>query len=157
MIRNCPGRYTLKHRKSAPARIGEALATTLDTRALLVAALGEHDAARIAVHRVQSERCADMVQVAVFRDTGGSGGVITYCKRSTSASDSNSNDSTGGDASSNKINIAHEPSEPREQTAPDAALVYVHTLNTASGLQRKLAGLRVDYVLAMDEHAPAHV
>ncbi|GAB9468383.1 hypothetical protein Gpo141_00005700 [Globisporangium polare] len=124
MIRNCPGRYVLKQRKSAPVRVQLAssdsdssnssrLATDVDTRAFLTAALGEEHAAAIAVYQLQSERCADAVQVAIFHD---SGGVITYCKR---------------DASE------------------DGAVVYVHTLNTSSGLQRKLQGLRLDHVLQL--------
>lgn len=122
MIRNCPGRYVLKQRKSAPVRVFTSssdssgrLATEVDLRAFLTAALGEEHTATIAVHQLQSERCADAVQVTVFHDSGG--GVITYCKRDAS-----------GDSD---------------------ALVYVHTLNTASGLQRKLEGLRLDHVLQL--------
>lgn len=120
MIRNCPGRYVLKQRKSAPVRVftsssdSSRLATEVDLRSFLTAALGEEHAAAVAVHQLQSERCVDAVQVAVFHD---SGGVITYCKRDTS-----------GDSD---------------------ALVYVHTLNTASGLQRKLEGLHLDHVLQL--------
>lgn len=122
MIHNCPGRYVLKHRKSsAPVRVfssnSSRLATEVDLRAFLAAVLGEQHVTAIAVHQLQSERCVDAVQVAVFKDMGG---VITYCKQGATTS-----------------------------TSEHGAVVFVHTLNTASGLQRKLEGLRLDHVLRL--------
>ncbi|TMW63649.1 hypothetical protein Poli38472_002590 [Pythium oligandrum] len=112
MIKNCPGRYIIKHKRSNPVLIDGQSVTSLDTQAFLSAVFNED--VTFTVHDLQSERCQDRVQVVVFRDTGG---VITYCKAS-----------QGQDG---------EP-----QT------LYVHTLNTASGLKRKLEGLRLDHVLA---------
>lgn len=63
---------------------------------------------------LRSAKCSDVVQVAVFAD---SGGVISYCKQQT-------------------------PSE-----ASETGMLYVHTLNTASGLARKLTGLGLHQVL----------
>ncbi|KAF1332504.1 hypothetical protein FI667_g3469, partial [Globisporangium splendens] len=114
MIRNCPGRYILKHRKSSPLLLDGVHVTQVPTDAFVAAALGV-DREAIHVHHLQSERCADAVCVVVFDGPGGNGGgVITYCKR--------------------------------EQDG-DEDVVYVHTLNTASGLQRKLEGLRIAHVL----------
>lgn len=110
MIRNCPGRYILKHRKSCPLQIHGVHVAHVDTDAFLAAALSVGREA-IRVHYLQSERCADNVQVVVFEDAGG---VITYCKQKENEGD---------------------------------GVVYVHTLNTASGLKRKLQGLRIDHVL----------
>ncbi|TYZ67516.1 hypothetical protein PybrP1_004642 [[Pythium] brassicae (nom. inval.)] len=117
MIRGCPGRYVLRGRRSRPARVAGALATQLDTRALLAAALGEEAAARVCVQRLRSARCADVVAVGVLADGGG---VLTYCKR----------EGNGGDTEADASDVVH-----------------VHTLNTASGLRRKLEGLDIDYVL----------
>lgn len=63
---------------------------------------------------LRSAKCSDIVQVAVFAD---SGGVITYCKQ-------------------------QAPSESSQD-----GILYVHTLNTASGLSRKLTGLGLHHVL----------
>jgi hypothetical protein len=114
MIKGCPGRYIIKHKRTNPVLVGGTPVTALGAKAFLTAALGHTQG--MVVHDLVSERCVDGVQVVVFAD---SGGVITYCKQEESVSD--------GDVSS--------------------ATVYVHTLNTASGLQRKLEGLRLDHVL----------
>lgn len=119
MIRGCPGRYVLRGRRSRPARVAGALATALDTRALLAAALGEQTASGVCVWQLRSARCADVVAVAVLVDGGG---VLTYCKRG------------GGESAIG---------------ADDGDVVHVHTLNTASGLQRKLEGLGLDHVLRL--------
>uniref|UniRef100_K3WE69 Uncharacterized protein n=1 Tax=Globisporangium ultimum (strain ATCC 200006 / CBS 805.95 / DAOM BR144) TaxID=431595 RepID=K3WE69_GLOUD len=117
MIRNCPGRYILKHRKSSPLLLGGVHVTQVPTDAFVAAALNV-DREAVHVHQLRSERCADAVCVVLFDAPGGGGGngggVITYCKCKQDG---------------------------------DEDVVYVHTLNTASGLQRKLEGLRIAHVL----------
>lgn len=115
MISNCPGRYTIRHSKRSPMEIDGVPVTSIGTQAFVNAALGSGEDS-VVVHRLQSERCQDPVQVVVFA-TGG--GVITYCKAQAQEEDG------GGDA----------------QT------LFVHTLNTASGLERKLRGLQLTHVL----------
>ncbi|GMF22698.1 unnamed protein product [Phytophthora fragariaefolia] len=126
MIRNCPGRYIIKHKKQAPFLIDGVPVTAIETgsfvRKALAACGGEVPA--VVVHDLVSSRCIDRVKVVVFGTEGSGGGVITYCKQECSSSN-----------------------QEREDTA-----VYVHTLNTASGLRRKLGGLQIDHVLNLTDH-----
>ncbi|KAG2788793.1 hypothetical protein PC129_g4388 [Phytophthora cactorum] len=116
MIRNCPGRYIIKHKKKNPFLIDGLPVTSIDTGDFVRRALAttEGEVPTIVVHDLESPRCVDRAKVVVFGAEGCGGGVITYCKQ--------------------------------EQ---DGEAIYVHTLNTASGLRRKLGGLQIDYVLKL--------
>ncbi|ETI50208.1 hypothetical protein F443_06176 [Phytophthora nicotianae P1569] len=116
MIRNCPGRYVIKNKKSTPFLIDGVPVTSIDTGDVVRQALGTtgREVPTIVVHDLESPRCVDRVNVVVFGAEGCGGGVITYCKQ--------------------------------EQ---DGNAIYVHTLNTASGLRRKLGGLQIDHVLKL--------
>ncbi|OWZ14753.1 hypothetical protein PHMEG_00011712 [Phytophthora megakarya] len=116
MIRNCPGRYIIKHKKSNPFLIDGVPVTSIDTGDFVqqaFAASGEVPS--VVVHELESPRCFDRVKVVVFGAEGCGGGVITYCKQD-----------------------------------QDGAAIYVHTLNTASGLRRKLGGLQIAHVFKSD-------
>ncbi|KAJ8528600.1 hypothetical protein ON010_g14729 [Phytophthora cinnamomi] len=125
MIRNCPGRYVVRHKKQAPFLVDGVPVTAVDTEDFVRKALAksESDVPAIVVHDLVSPRCVDRVKVVVFGAEGSGGGVITYCKR--------------------------EPASSNE--GQDAAVVYVHTLNTATGLRRKLGGLQIDHVLRLTD------
>ncbi|KAE9006916.1 hypothetical protein PR001_g16041 [Phytophthora rubi] len=125
MIRNCPGRYIIKHKKQAPFLIDGVAVTAIDSGDFVRRALAtsEGEVPTIAVHNLVSPRCVDRIKVVVFGAEGSGGGVITYCKQETISSDE----------------------------AQDGAAVYVHTLNTASGLRRKLRGLQIDHVLKVTD------
>ncbi|EGZ24132.1 hypothetical protein PHYSODRAFT_480903 [Phytophthora sojae] len=118
MIRNCPGRYIIKHKKQAPFLVDGVPVTAIDTGVFVQKALAssEGEVPTIVVHDLESPRCVDRVKVVVFGAGGSGGGVITYCKQ-------------------------------ESKEGQDGAAVYVHTLNTASGLRRKLGGLQIDHVL----------
>ncbi|KAH7477089.1 hypothetical protein KRP22_001016 [Phytophthora ramorum] len=122
MIRSCPGRYIIKHKKQSPFLVDGAPVTATDTGEFVRKALSttEGELPTVVVHDLESPRCVDRVKVVVFGAEGCGGGVITYCKQDAAASE-------------------------QEQTAA----IYVHTLNTASGLRRKLEGLQIDHVLKM--------
>ncbi|EEY57228.1 uncharacterized protein PITG_11054 [Phytophthora infestans T30-4] len=116
MIRNCPGRYIIQHKKKNPFLIDKVPVTSIETGDFVWNALAtvEGDVPSIVVHDLESPRCVDRVKVVVFGAEGCGGGVITYCKQD-----------------------------------HDGAFIYVHTLNTASGLRRKLGGLQIDHVLKL--------
>ncbi|DBA01179.1 TPA: hypothetical protein N0F65_002314 [Lagenidium giganteum] len=127
-IKNCPGRYIVKHKRRSQldsdcASSGPATRTDVPLTAMAVAQLLERVFgvdATLQVHVVESEKCQDGVQVVVFEDGGG---IITYCK-------------------------TQAPSDATEEPS----VVYVHTLNTTSGLQRKLEGLRLAHLLPSEQH-----
>ncbi|KAG7376181.1 hypothetical protein PHYPSEUDO_014128 [Phytophthora pseudosyringae] len=114
MIRNCPGRYIIKHKKANPFLIDGVPVTSIDTGDFVQQAIAtaEGQVPTIVVHSLESPRCVDRVKVVVFGAEGCGGGVISYCK-----------------------------------PEADGAAIYVHTLNTASGLRRKLSGLQIGHVL----------
>ncbi|KAK1931049.1 Lysine acetyltransferase [Phytophthora citrophthora] len=114
MIRNCPGRYIIKHKKQNPFLIDGVPVTSIDTGDFVRQAIAtaEGEVYTVVVHDLESPQCVDRMKVVVFGAEGCGGGVITYCKQDENGSD-----------------------------------VYVHTLNTASGLRRKLSGLRIDHIL----------
>jgi hypothetical protein len=122
MIKGCPGRYIIKHKRTNQVLVHGTPVTALDTATFLTEALGRDlGSDGMVVHDLQSEKCVDRVQVVVFPD---SGGVITYCKRDEDA-----------------------PPTSTDAATPRSSMLYVHTLNTASGLKRKLQGLGLDHVL----------
>ncbi|POM73852.1 Hypothetical protein PHPALM_9263 [Phytophthora palmivora] len=117
MIRNCPGRYIIKHKKHNPFLIDGVPVTSIDTGDFVHKALATSgEVPTFIVHDLESPRCIDRVKVVVFGTEGCGGGVITYCKQQ------------------------------------DGEVIYVHTLNTASGLRRKLGGLQIDHVLKMTDN-----
>ncbi|KAG1701612.1 hypothetical protein DVH05_010915 [Phytophthora capsici] len=114
MIRNCPGRYIIKHKKQNPFLIDGVPVTSIDTGDFVRQAIAtvEAQVSTVVVHDLESPQCVDRVKVVAFGAEGCGGGVITYCKQDENGSD-----------------------------------IYVHTLNTASGLRRKLNGLRIAHIL----------
>jgi hypothetical protein len=120
MIPNCPGRYVVKHKKQRPFLVNGVAVTSVDTGDFVRTALAAKGAQvpNIVVHDLESPRCVDRVRVVVFGADGSGGGVITYCKQEDTAA--------------------------AEERGP---AIFVHTLNTASGLRRKLGGLQIDRVL----------
>jgi hypothetical protein len=122
MIPNCPGRYVIKHKKQRPFLVDGVPVTSVDTGDFVRTALAvkEGDVPDIVVHDLESPRCVDRVKIVVFGTEGSGGGVITYCKQDHNAADGE---------------LANGPT------------IFVHTLNTASGMRRKLGGLQIDHVL----------
>lgn len=133
MIPNCPGRYNVRRRKSVPVLLREHDPSHLDPHTLLSLVFGEEAVQTMHVHELQSAKCVDPVSVVVFADAGG-GGLMTYCKQVVASDHSGHDGGTAADV---------EGSSPLQSTS----FVYVHTLNTASGLARKLGGLGIDHVL----------
>ncbi|KAL3672015.1 hypothetical protein V7S43_002680 [Phytophthora oleae] len=83
MIRNCPGRYIIKHKKQNPFLIDGVPVTSIDTGDFVrkVIAVTEGEISTVVVHDLESPQCIDRVKGVVFGAEGCGGGVITYCKQ----------------------------------------------------------------------------